>query len=67
MLIQNDRILYLKDSDGNFDTTQTMEVKFNKFKKQLALYIVNKAFGDLRKFRVIFKHRQIVDLSFKNE
>jgi hypothetical protein len=33
MLIQNDRILYLKDSVGNFDSTQTMEVKFNKLKK----------------------------------
>jgi hypothetical protein len=33
MVIQNDRILYLKDSDGNFDTTQTMKVKFNKLKK----------------------------------
>lgn len=33
MVIQNDRILYLKDSAGNFDTTQTMKVKFNKLKK----------------------------------
>jgi hypothetical protein len=33
MVIQNDRILYLKGSDGNFDTTQTMKVKFNKLKK----------------------------------
>lgn len=33
MVIQNNRILYLKDSKGNFDTTQTMKVKFNKLKK----------------------------------
>ena len=33
MVIQNDRILYLKDSNGDFDTTQTMKVKLNKLKK----------------------------------
>lgn len=33
MIIQNERILYLKDSNGNFDTSQTMKVKFNKLKK----------------------------------
>lgn len=32
MIIQNDRILYLIDNNGNFDTTQTMKVKFNKLK-----------------------------------
>ena len=30
MIIQNDRILYLIDDKGNFDTIQTMKVKFNK-------------------------------------
>ena len=28
-------------------------------------YIANRAFGGYRKFRVISKHRQIVDLAFK--
>ncbi len=29
------------------------------------LYIANRAFGGLRKFAAIYKHRQIVDLAFK--
>lgn len=29
------------------------------------LYIANRAFGGLRKFSAIYKHRQIVDLTFK--
>ena len=33
MIIQNDRILYLKDSTGNFDVTKTMKVKSNKLKQ----------------------------------
>lgn len=33
MLIQNDRVLYFKDSDGNFDTTQALKVKFNRLWK----------------------------------
>jgi hypothetical protein len=32
MIIQNDKILYLKDNIGYFDTIQTMKVKFNKLK-----------------------------------
>jgi hypothetical protein len=30
-------------------------------------YIANRAFGVLIKFSAIYKHRQIVDLAFKNE
>ena len=33
----------------------------------LTRYIANRAFGGLRKFSAIYKHRQIVDLAFKNE
>ena len=29
------------------------------------MYIANRAFGGLRKFSAIYKHRQIVDLAFK--
>ena len=29
--------------------------------------IANRAFSSLRKFSAIYKHRQIVDLAFKNE
>ena len=29
------------------------------------LYIANRAFGSLRKFNAIYKHRQIVDLAFE--
>jgi hypothetical protein len=31
----------------------------------LTRYIANRAFGGLRKFSAIYKHRQIVDLAFK--
>jgi hypothetical protein len=30
-------------------------------------YIANRAFSGLRKYGAIYKHRQIVDLAFKNE
>ena len=33
----------------------------------LFLYKGNRAFGDLRKFSAIYKHRQISNLAFKNE
>ena len=36
-------------------------------RQQLTLYIANRAFGDLRKFSAIYKHRQINDFAFKNE
>ena len=48
-------------------------LKVNDFNKKiikkllLTLYIANRAFGGLRKFSAIYKHRQIVDLAFKNE
>jgi len=32
---------------------------------KLKLYIANRAFGGLRKFSAIYKHRQIVDLALK--
>ena len=31
------------------------------------MYIANRAFGGLWEFSDIYKHRQIVDLAFKNE
>ena len=31
----------------------------------LTMYIANRVFVDLRKFSVIYQHRQIVDLAFK--
>jgi hypothetical protein len=34
-------------------------------KKPLTLYIANRAFGGLRKFCSIYKHRQIFNLDFK--
>ena len=37
-----------------------------KPKNRTTRYIA-KTFGDLRKFSAIYKHRQIVDLAFKNE
>jgi hypothetical protein len=36
-----------------------------KSKKLLTLYIANRAFGGLRKFSAIYKHRQIFNLAFK--
>ncbi len=39
----------------------------NLLRIKLKMYIANRAFGDLRKFSAIYKHRQIVDLAFKNE
>ena len=33
MIINHDQIGYLKNINGEFDTTQTMKVKFNKLKK----------------------------------
>ena len=35
--------------------------------ERLTMYIANREFGGLRKFSAINKHRQIVDLAFKNE
>lgn len=32
LVIQENRILYLKDQNGNFDTAQTLNLKFNKLK-----------------------------------
>jgi hypothetical protein len=34
-------------------------------KKWVTLYIANRAFSGLRKFRAIYKHRQIFNLAFK--
>jgi len=39
----------------------------NKKAEHTTLYIANRAFGGLGKFSAIYKHRQIVDLAFKNE
>jgi hypothetical protein len=36
-----------------------------KRKRSTTRYIANRAFGGLRKFSAIYKHRQIVDLAFK--
>ena len=36
-------------------------------KKHITRYIANRAFGSLREFSTIYKHRQIVDLAFINE
>ena len=38
-----------------------------KKSQQVTLYIANRAFSGLRKFIAIYKHRQIVDLAFKND
>jgi len=34
-------------------------------KRHTTLYIANRAFGGLRKFKSIYKHRQIFNLAFK--
>jgi len=38
-----------------------------KLKRGTTRYIANRALGGLQKFSAIFKHRQFVDLAFKNE
>jgi len=62
----------LKDTK-NQTLNKTIDRNYKKFVKLNiscaigTLCIANRAFGGLRKFSAIYKHRQIVDLAFKNE
>jgi hypothetical protein len=42
-----------------------MRNSVNKKQLMVTLYIANRAFGGLRKFSAIYKHRQIFNLAFK--
>jgi|TARA_B110000240_G_scaffold188749_1_gene227912 hypothetical protein len=42
-----------------------MRNSVNKKQLMVTLYIANRAFGGLRKFSAIYKHRQIFNLDFK--